>query len=383
MWVHGRAWYPLLPFECPPAHKNYLVSNEIRIKLFWCFFQSHFIISYFFSLLSILGEKCQRLFAYLSAHSSVKLHAYLFNLSTGNSAIAYDKYYILISDTEVTKFYHNSILSVFQTTCNKLNLYFSGCNFWMTWSILKNWNCYESWLDYKSSPLLLQNTKLVFHKKTNKQKINKPKKKEKPKTKNKTTIQNVIFFSDSPCISLARFISHAQQTEEATSKLKRDTFSQSQVDVGIDYGPFLQPNLTIDLEVSSVLHRVRRASVKIRDGGTDGTGTVIITNEDFAVYIDYYWWHPKLLATAMFALSTVISFLRMLQYVVISDVVGPFQISLGSMVAKTSNFFVVLGAVMFAFAVGLCSLYGYYDEIKSQTCGGSDGVECTKSRFSK
>ena len=44
-----------------------------------------------------------------------KLHAYLFNLSTENSAAAHDKYYILISDIEVTEFSQNSILSVFQT----------------------------------------------------------------------------------------------------------------------------------------------------------------------------------------------------------------------------------------------------------------------------
>ena len=35
-----------------------------------------------------------------------------FNLSTEDSAIAHDKYYILISDIEVTEFSHNSILSL-------------------------------------------------------------------------------------------------------------------------------------------------------------------------------------------------------------------------------------------------------------------------------
>ena len=44
-----------------------------------------------------------------------KLHAYLFNLYTENSAIAYDKYNILISNTEEMEFPHNSILNVFQT----------------------------------------------------------------------------------------------------------------------------------------------------------------------------------------------------------------------------------------------------------------------------
>ena len=52
-----------------------------------------------------------------------KLHAYLLNLSTKNSAIAHNKYYILISDIEVTEFSHtsNSILSVFQT--NRIRSY--------------------------------------------------------------------------------------------------------------------------------------------------------------------------------------------------------------------------------------------------------------------
>ena len=50
--------------------------------------------------------------------SKCKLHAYciyLLNLFAENSAIAYDKYYILISNTEVTKYSHNFVLSVFQT----------------------------------------------------------------------------------------------------------------------------------------------------------------------------------------------------------------------------------------------------------------------------
>ena len=45
---------------------------------------------------------------------------YLLSLFTENSAIAYDKYYILISDIEVTEYYHNSVLNVFQT--NRMRL---------------------------------------------------------------------------------------------------------------------------------------------------------------------------------------------------------------------------------------------------------------------
>ena len=35
-----------------------------------------------------------------------------------------------------------------------LSVNFSDCNFCMTWSILKNLNFYESWSDYKGTPLL-------------------------------------------------------------------------------------------------------------------------------------------------------------------------------------------------------------------------------------
>ena len=81
-----------------------MVSNEILIKLL---FFSHIMSFHIFcSLLSILGEKCQGLFSYLF---KCKLHAYLFNLSTENSAVAHDKYYISIYDIEVTEFSHNSI----------------------------------------------------------------------------------------------------------------------------------------------------------------------------------------------------------------------------------------------------------------------------------
>ena len=38
-----------------------------------------------------------------------------------NSAIAYDKYYILTPDIEVTEFSHNSILSVFPTNRMKIS----------------------------------------------------------------------------------------------------------------------------------------------------------------------------------------------------------------------------------------------------------------------
>ena len=93
--------------------KHYLVSNEILIKLLFCccfsFTQYHFI-------LFLYSVKNVRILIFLSLCSlKCKLHAYLVNLCTENSAIAYDKYYILIYNTDVTEFSHNSTLNVFQT----------------------------------------------------------------------------------------------------------------------------------------------------------------------------------------------------------------------------------------------------------------------------
>ena len=63
----------------------------------------------FFRVNSILSEKCQKLQLLLSLCSfKCEIHAYLFNLCTENSAFAYDKYHILISDIEMTKFSLNS-----------------------------------------------------------------------------------------------------------------------------------------------------------------------------------------------------------------------------------------------------------------------------------
>ncbi len=154
--------------------------------------------------------------------------------------------------------------------------------------------------------------------------------------------------------------------------------------------PLPSAGISIDLEFPSndlpILHRIARAS-KARGGsgqsGDDESVAFNFTNPAFTEFITYEWWHPRLLANCMFAMSTVVSFLRMLQYAVVSDVIGPFQISLGTMVAQTANFFVVVGIVMFSFAVGFTYLYEYYDLVKARTCGGDSGGECGGGKFSK
>ena len=95
--------------------KQYLVSNEMPIKLLFFCFLSLYIISYFLLPSKYTRWKMSEIIFLCLCSFKGKLHAYLFNLCTENSAIAYDKYNILISRTKVMEFPHNSILNVFQT----------------------------------------------------------------------------------------------------------------------------------------------------------------------------------------------------------------------------------------------------------------------------
>lgn len=121
----------------------------------------------------------------------------------------------------------------------------------------------------------------------------------------------------------------------------------------------------------------------IRGGGYQQGDISSITDPDFLQFIRHIWFHPRLMATAFFAMSTVISFLRMLPYVVVSDVIGPLQISLGTMVTETLHFFLVVGVVVFSFSVGMTYIYSYYNEIDRQKCIFENGGEtgCPKGKL--
>ncbi len=128
-----------------------------------------------------------------------------------------------------------------------------------------------------------------------------------------------------------------------------------------------------------------------RQARRPGKGAGPLVGEDFdgtevdalaLEFLQYNWWHPYLLATSMFGISATIAFLRMLPYVVISSVVGPLQISLGSMVTQTAHFFLVVAVVLFSFAVGLTYIYSYYETTNSMTCSEEEDT-CSKGYFTK
>ncbi|XP_038065284.1 short transient receptor potential channel 5-like [Patiria miniata] len=85
-------------------------------------------------------------------------------------------------------------------------------------------------------------------------------------------------------------------------------------------------------------------------------------------FVSRGWNHPQIMARALLALATAFTVLRMLPYVVISDLIGPLQISLVSMTIRTSHFFIVVGTVLASFAVGLTLVYSYFNRVEYVSC---------------
>lgn len=111
------------------------------------------------------------------------------------------------------------------------------------------------------------------------------------------------------------------------------------------------------------------------DSGERGTideDAITAATEEF---LAYDWWHPRLIATGMFSLATVIAFLRMMPYTVISDSLGPLQISLGAMITRTTQFFLLLFVVTFSIAVGMTYVYSYHDAVNLYICANVEQQE--------
>ena len=76
------------------------------------------------------------------------------------------------------------------------------------------------------------------------------------------------------------------------------------------------------------------------------------------------YWHAldaTLVAEGTFSLAVVMSFLRLLQFLILHFQLGPLQISLGKMSADVARYFTIFALVMVSFTCGSCRLYGYYD----------------------
>ena len=120
-------------------------------------------------------------------------------------------------------------------------------------------------------------------------------------------------------------------------------------------------NQTTQVQIKEeVVWRVMNYSVKrvakVRRKPTISRGTVPVGDETND-YLNLTWNHPQIMGRAFLSLAIAFSVLRMLSYVVISNVFGPLQISLGRMIKGSSHFFIVLGLILGSFAMGLTLTY--------------------------
>ncbi|XP_071958227.1 short transient receptor potential channel 5-like isoform X2 [Antedon mediterranea] len=93
---------------------------------------------------------------------------------------------------------------------------------------------------------------------------------------------------------------------------------------------------------------------------------------------------PNLVAEAMFAMANIFSFCRSLRLIVISDQVGPLQISLGGMVDDITRFLFIFTLVWVAFALGLTQLYWPYSPEEIIECieaGETEPEDCREMPF--
>ncbi|XP_070551369.1 short transient receptor potential channel 4-like [Ptychodera flava] len=84
---------------------------------------------------------------------------------------------------------------------------------------------------------------------------------------------------------------------------------------------------------------------------------------------------PELVSEGIFALANIISFLRLINIVIVSKQVGPLQISLWGMVNDILKFLAIFCFVLIAFAVGLTQLYKFYSALSVLECRSADDSE--------
>nr|XP_060612172.1 short transient receptor potential channel 5 [Anolis sagrei ordinatus] len=93
---------------------------------------------------------------------------------------------------------------------------------------------------------------------------------------------------------------------------------------------------------------------------------------------EWEMWHPTLIAEALFAISNILSSLRLISLFTANSHLGPLQISLGRMLLDILKFLFIYCLVLLAFANGLNQLYFYYETTASEEPNNCKGIRCEK-----
>lgn len=93
---------------------------------------------------------------------------------------------------------------------------------------------------------------------------------------------------------------------------------------------------------------------------------------------EWEMWHPTLIAEALFAISNILSSLRLISLFTANSHLGPLQISLGRMLLDILKFLFIYCLVLLAFANGLNQLYFYYETRAIDEPNNCKGIRCEK-----
>ncbi|XP_038061406.1 short transient receptor potential channel 6-like [Patiria miniata] len=91
------------------------------------------------------------------------------------------------------------------------------------------------------------------------------------------------------------------------------------------------------------------------------------------VVVDYDQFEPVIVAQTLFAVTIVMSFIRLTNILLVSETVGPLRISLGAMVGDILKFCAIFVVIWIAFAIGLYSNYYSAGQAASRPCFADGG----------
>ncbi|XP_033096819.1 short transient receptor potential channel 7-like [Anneissia japonica] len=96
----------------------------------------------------------------------------------------------------------------------------------------------------------------------------------------------------------------------------------------------------------------------------EGTLTSCVETELFPMD----WNHPTLVSKSLYSLAIILAFLRLSSIIVINDVIGPLQISLGGMTTDIISFGCIFSVVWLAFAIGINQLLLPFQKVELLIC---------------
>ena len=74
-------------------------------------------------------------------------------------------------------------------------------------------------------------------------------------------------------------------------------------------------------------------------------------------HVEFDSYHPEIIAEGLFGIVITVSFLRLMNVLLVSEAIGPLRISFGAMAGDVGKFLILFSVVWFAFSIGLSQVH--------------------------